>query len=219
VKPIRPLPPKIVLASASPRRAEILRNAGYPFGVLPASIDETPFPGEPAHEYVLRLAHEKASAAAKTLCETSQLEADPPPELALIVAADTTVTFEDKILGKPTSAEDARRMLRLLAGHTHEVLTGFSVRKVPDSQEISGVETTRVTFLPLSDEDISYYISTGEPFDKAGGYGIQGIGGRYVERIEGSYFNVMGLPLWRVWRALREFGWEAPGSVENTAHG
>src|ERR1700685_2266350 len=99
MKPIRPLPPKIVLASASPRRAEILRNAGFPFEVLPPSIDETPLPGEPAHEYVLRLAREKASPAAKILGETSHLEADPTPELALIVAADTTVAFEDKILG------------------------------------------------------------------------------------------------------------------------
>ncbi len=103
-------------------------------------------------------------------------------------------------------------MLRLLGGRTHEVLTGLSVRNVPGSTEISGVENTRVTFLPLSDEDISYYISTGEPFDKAGSYGIQGIGGRYVERIEGCYFNVMGLPLSRLWRALREFGWDNPAS-------
>lgn len=214
IRSIKPL--KIVLASASPRRAEILRNAGFPFEILPGSIDETPLPGEPAHDYVLRLAREKSFAAAKTLGEMCEASPDPAPEpvseSSLIVAADTAVAIGNEILGKPTSVDDARRMLRLLGGRTHEVLTGLSVRKVPGSAEISGVETTRVTFLPLSDEDISYYISTGEPFDKAGAYGIQGIGGRYVERIEGCYFNVMGLPLSRLWRALREFRWDNPAS-------
>ena len=212
---MNPLKPKIVLASASPRRAEILRNTGIPFEILPGSIDETPLPGEPADEYVLRLAREKSFAAGKTLGETTE----PAPEPTLIVAADTTVVFGSEILGKPIDAEDARRMLHLLAGHTHRVLTGISVRKVPGSEELSGVETTRVTFLPLSEEDISYYISTGEPFDKAGAYGIQGIGGRYVERIEGCYFNVMGLPLSRLWRALREFGWENPSSPRQPVAG
>ena len=220
MKPFRPInPPKIVLASASPRRAEILRNAGFSFEILCGSIDETPLSGEPAHEYVLRLAREKGCAAAKIFGEGSKASPDPASESAtepapgstLIVAADTAVAIGKEILGKPSSVEDARRMLRLLGGRTHEVLTGLSVRKVPGSAEISGVETTRVAFLPLSDEDISSYISTGEPFDKAGAYGIQGIGGRYVERIEGCYFNVMGLPLSRLWRALREFGWDNPG--------
>jgi septum formation protein len=215
---IKPL--KIILASASPRRAEILRNAGINFEILPGSIDETPLPGEPAHEYVLRLAREKGCAVPKILGARSKASPDPASESAtqpapgstLIVAADTTVAIGEEILGKPSNADDARRMLRLLGGRTHEVLTGLSVRNVPGSTEISGVENTRVTFLPLSDEDISYYISTGEPFDKAGSYGIQGIGGRYVERIEGCYFNVMGLPLSRLWRALREFGWDNPAS-------
>ena len=191
---------KIALASASPRRAEILRNAGIPFAILPGSIDETYLPGEQAHEYVLRLAREKSCAAARTLGEMS--------EPAIVIAADTTVAFGNEILGKPTSAEDARRMLRMLCGHTHAVLTGLSVGRLPGSVEISAVETTRVTFLPLSEDDISQYISTGEPFDKAGAYGIQGIGGRYIERIEGCYFNVMGLPLSRLWRMLLELGWE-----------
>jgi septum formation protein len=203
--PIKPM--KIVLASTSPRRAEVLRAGGFPFDILRGSIDETRLPGEPAHEYVLRLALEKGCAAAKTLGETGE----PSIEPALVLAADTVVVIGNEILGKPTSAEDARRMIRILGGHTHEVLTGLSVIKVPGLAEISGVESTRVTFLPLSEEDISYYISTGEPFDKAGAYGIQGIGGRYVERIEGCYFNVMGLPLSRLWRALREFGWEPIG--------
>jgi len=219
MKPATPVHPlKIILASASPRRAEILRNAGFPFEILAASIDETRLPGEPAHEYVLRLARAKGSAAAKTLGEPISPGSEPAPDTVLIVAADTTVAIGKEILGKPTSVDDARRMLRLLAGHTHEVLTGLSVGKLPGSTEISGVETTRVTFLPLSDEDISYYISTGEPFDKAGAYGIQGIGGRYVERIEGCYFNVMGLPLSRLWRALREFGWDNP-APPNDPHG
>jgi septum formation protein len=213
MKPITPM--KIVLASASPRRAEILRNGGFPFETLRGSIDETRLPGEPAPEYVLRLAREKGRAAAKTLGQTSEQAPDPSPhpttQPALIVAADTIVSIGKEILGKPTSAEDARRMLRMLGGHTHEVLTGLSITKVPGLTEVSAVESTRVTFLPLSEDDISYYISTGEPFDKAGAYGIQGIGGRYVERVEGCYFNVMGLPLSRLWRALREFGWEPIG--------
>jgi septum formation protein len=209
---------KIVLASASPRRAEILRNAAIPFEILPGSVDETPLPGESAHDYVLRLAREKGRIAVKTLGQAGDraphLAPDPAPEPTLVVAADTTVAIGKEILGKPADVEDARRTLRLLGGRTHEVLTGLAVTMLPGSAEISGVENTRVTFLPLSEEDISYYISTREPFDKAGAYGIQGIGGRYVERIEGCYFNVMGLPLSRLWRALRELGWENPPRPE-----
>ena len=114
----------------------------------------------------------------------------------------------DEIFGKPASPDDARRMLRLLSGATHEVHTGLAIIRRPGAAEAVVEEATRVTFAPLSDNEIDAYIATGEPFDKAGAYGIQGIGGRFVTRIEGCYFNVMGLPLARLWVLLREFGWK-----------
>ena len=127
---------------------------------------------------------------------------------SLFIGADTVVVAADEILGKPESPDDARRMLRLLSGAVHEVHTGLAVIRRPGAMEAVVEEVTRVTFAPLSDEEIDAYIATGEPFDKAGAYGIQGIGGRYVTRIEGCYFNVMGLPLARLWSLLREFGWK-----------
>jgi len=181
---------KLILASASPRRAEILRNAGFTFEVQPAHVDETLLPGEPAEAYVRRVATAKAAAAAKSL------EAN--ASRAVVIGADTVVVVGGRILGKPAGAADARRMLKLLSGRDHDVLTGLSFLTMPTGAETVHVESTRVTFLPLSDEDIEGYLLTGEPFDKAGAYGIQGIGGRFISRIEGCYFNVMGLPISRV---------------------
>jgi len=189
---------KIVLASASPRRAEILRNAGIPFEVLAAQVDETRRAGELRGDYVRRLALEKARAAAA--------DANADSGDCLFVGADTVVVAGDEILGKPESPADARRMLRKLGANVHEVHTGLAVVQRPRTAESVIDEVTRVTFAPLSDEEIENYIATGEPFDKAGAYGIQGIGGRYVTRIEGCYFNVMGLPLARLWSLLQEFG-------------
>ncbi len=186
---------KLILASASPRRAEILRNAGFEFKVHPARVDETRFPGESAEDYVRRLADAKARLAAE--------HAAPKHTQAIIIGADTAVVAAGELLGKPSGIEDARRMLRLLSGRTHEVLTGVSVLRVPEGPSAVHVETTRVTFLELSNRDVDDYIATGEPFDKAGAYGIQGIGGRFVARIEGCYFNVMGLPLARVLSLIR----------------
>ena len=183
----------IILASASPRRAEILRNAGIPFETLAEVIDESRKPGELRADYVRRLALSKARAAAG-------VQRDPGE--CLFIGADTVVVAGDEILGKPESADDARRMLRLLSGAVHEVHTGLAVIRRPGAMEAVVEEITRVTFAPLSDEEIEAYIATGEPFDKAGAYGIQGIGGRYVTRIEGCYFNVMGLPLARLWSLL-----------------
>ena len=191
---------KIVLASASPRRADILRNAGIPFEVLAARVDETRRAGELRGDYVRRMALEKARAAA--------VDANAGDGDCLFVGADTVVVAGDEILGKPRSEEDARRMLRKLSGNVHEVHTGLAVVQRPRKAEGIVDEVTRVTFAPLSDEEIESYIATGEPFDKAGAYGIQGIAGRYVTRIEGCYFNVMGLPLARLWSLLREFGWK-----------
>ena len=188
---------KLILASASPRRAEILRNAGFEFEVLPAHVDETRFPGESPEDCVRRLADAKAHNAAEKQTRSHTR--------AIIIGADTAVVVAGELLGKPIDIEDARRMLRLLSGQTHEVLTGVSVLRVPEGASALHVETTRVTFLKLTEKDIDDYIDTGEPFDKAGGYGIQGIGGRYIPRIEGCYFNVMGLPLSKVASLIRTF--------------
>jgi len=200
---------KIVLASASPRRAAILRDGGIPFEVLATQVDETRRDGELRGDYVRRLALEKARAAAA--------DANADSGDCLFVGADTVVVAGGKILGKPASEEDARRMLRMLSGGAHEVHTGLAVVERPGTAEGVADEITRVTFAALSNEEIENYIATGEPFDKAGAYGIQGIGGRYVTRIEGCYFNVMGLPLARLWSLLQEFGWKEAASRESAA--
>ena len=181
---------KLILASASPRRAEILRNAGFTFEAQPAHVDETPLQDETAEAYVQRVASAKARAVAKSL--------DASKGRAVVIGADTAVVADGHILGKPADADHARRMLRLLSGREHDVLTGLSFVTLPAGAETLHVESTRVSFLPLSDEDIEDYVRTGEPFDKAGAYGIQGLGGRFISRIEGCYFNVMGLPISRV---------------------
>src|ERR1700683_389292 len=189
---------KLVLASASPRRAQILRDAGIPFETHAANVDESRRTGELRADYVRRLALAKARAAASAQMDSGD---------CLFIGADTVVVAADEILGKPESSSDARRMLQLLSGTVHEVHTGLAVVRRPGGMEGIIEEITRVTFARLTDEVIESYMATGEPFDKAGAYGIQGIGGRYVTRIEGCYFNVMGLPLARLWSLLREFGW------------
>lgn len=182
--------PQLVLASASPRRAELLRAASIEFSMRAADLDETQQPGEAPSAYVLRLSREKALAVAQ------------PGELVL--GADTTVVVGDEIAGKPVDAADARRMLQLLSGDWHEVLTGVSL--VKDTQICSELAVTRVKFAPLSEAEIDWYIATHEPFDKAGAYGIQGFASRFVEQIEGNYANVVGLPVQTVYRLLRQFG-------------
>jgi len=191
---------KLVLASASPRRAEILRNAGISFEPRPVIFDETRRPGELRGDYVRRLALGKARAAANEFAG---------PADTLFIGADTVVVAGDQLLGKPESEAGARRMLRLLSGAVHEVHTGLAVVRRPGAAEGVVDEITRVTFALLSDNEIDAYIATGEPFDKAGAYAIQGIAGRYITRIEGCYFNVVGLPLARLWSLLRDFGWKA----------
>jgi nucleoside triphosphate pyrophosphatase len=187
---------RLILASASTRRAEILRDAGYHFTVLSSTVDETPFAGESPNDLVLRLAEAKA--------ELAVARAVGP---AIIIAADTEVVLDGHIFGKPRSSDDARRMLTKLSGRTHAVLTGVCLIRLPDAERISFVETTLVTFAPLADEDITRYLATGEPHDKAGAYAIQGYAARYIPRIEGCYFNVVGLPLARLQQALTELGW------------
>jgi septum formation protein len=183
---------RLLLASASPRRAQLLSAAGIPFELRPAGIDEAPLDGENPADYVRRVALDKARAAGKPLADE------------VLLAADTTVVAEDQILGKPADEADAARMLRLLSGRTHEVLTGVAF--VHSGLEAVEVEVSRVRFLPLSEEEIAWYIATGEPFGKAGGYAVQGLASRFVDKIEGSYSNVVGLPVSRVYEALAKLG-------------
>jgi septum formation protein len=187
---------KLILASTSPRRAEILRNAGLPFSVISSAIDETPLPGESPSELVRRLANRKAElVAARTVGP------------AIVIAADTVVVVEGHILGKPRSADDARHMLERLSGRSHAVTTGVSLMRLPDTESREFVESTLVHFNRLSANEITRYLATEEPHDKAGAYAIQGRAGRYIPRIEGCYFNVVGLPLSRVLTELHELGW------------
>lgn len=194
----------LVLASASPRRQDLLRNAGIPFTVQPADIDETPLNDESPVACAERLAREKALAVAKSR----------PRDL--ILGADTVVVVNAIMLAKPLDAEDAVRMLRLLSGRIHQVITGVCLAgPVPNDQSMNpdapyqqqprtGSETTLVTFTELSEADIRDYVATGEPMDKAGAYAIQGIASRWIPRIDGDYSNVVGLPVALVYRMLRE---------------
>jgi septum formation protein len=191
----------IVLASASPRRQELLRNAGIPFTVQPAEIDETPLAGEAPRDCAERLAREKALVVFQSWPER------------WVLGADTIVVVDDIILGKPRDADDAARMLRLLSGRTHAVITGVCVVGPVASSQLpvasnnkTASETTLVTFSELSDDEIRGYIATGEPMDKAGAYAIQGIASRWIPRIEGDYSNVVGLPVALVYGMLREQG-------------
>lgn len=187
---------KLILASASPRRAEILRDAGYHFTVLSSAVDETPHPSESPRDLVQRLAIAKAEFAA--------VRAVGP---TIVIGADTEVTLDGQIFGKPRSSDDARQMLEKLSGRTHAVLTGVALIRFPGAKRITFVETTLVQFAALSAEDINRYLATGEPHDKAGAYAIQGHAGRFIPRIDGCYFNVVGLPLARLAQGLTELGW------------
>jgi septum formation protein len=180
----------IVLASRSPRRAELLTAAGIPFEVLVADVDESTRPNEPPQEYVERLAIDKASAI-------SGLRGD-----ALVVGADTTVVVDGLILGKPRDRAEATGMLWRLNGRSHDVLTGVAVAGPRGTR--SAVDRTRVWFDPMTAEEIGQYVASGEPLDKAGAYAIQGLASRYIPRIEGSYTNVVGLPVALVVRLIAE---------------
>ena len=180
----------LILASASPRRAELLRNVGIPFTVDPAHVPEQPLAGERPIDYAQRLARDKALA----------VFARHPN--ATVLGADTVVVVDEHLLEKPVDATDAARMLRLLSGRTHEVITGVCL--VAPGFERTQAETTQVTFSELSDEEIADYVRSGEPMDKAGAYGIQGLASRWVTRIEGCYFNVVGLPIAKVYNLLRK---------------
>ncbi len=192
--------PTLILASASPRRRELLSQAGYSFAVRPAHIPEDPLPDEDPIAYVVRLARQKAGAVFDEL-------GDPA---AVVLGADTTVTLDGHILAKPEDAADAARMLRMLSGRTHRVITGVAVRTSAGADVAA--EVTGVRFLTLSEKEIAAYVATGEPMDKAGAYAIQGRAARWIPRIEGCYFNVVGLPLALVSTMLEGRGQFAAGS-------
>lgn len=182
----------LILASASPRRRELLTQIAVPHTVHPADIDESRHPGEAPERYVERLAVEKARAVARRFPH------------AAVLAADTTVTLEGEVLNKPADRERAEHMLRTLSGRTHHVHTGVSV--LNGHRECRHVETTAVTFAPIPTGELEFYLLSGDSLDKAGAYGIQGYAARWITRIEGDFFNVVGLPLAACVRLLREAG-------------
>ncbi|GAB7127219.1 nucleoside triphosphate pyrophosphatase YhdE [Silvimonas sp. JCM 19000] len=176
----------LYLASGSPRRRELLGQIGVRFMRIDAPVDETPLPNEPARDYVLRLAHAKAVSGWAAM-QAQGLPTRP------VLAADTTVALDGLILGKPEDAADAARMLRTLSGSTHQVLTSLGLHTTSGIEVV--LSTSNVRFAELSDAQIAAYVASGEPMDKAGAYGIQGLGGLFVAHLEGSYTGVMGLPL------------------------
>jgi septum formation protein len=187
---VAPVGMRLVLASGSPRRRELLASAGIPFEVRLSPVAEMRRAGEAPANYVQRLARDKAFAV-----EANDQE--------IVLGADTTVVADDLVLEKPIDATDAQRMLALLSGRKHRVLTGICLRQ--GARTVVGLETTLVEFTELSVEEIAAYVATGEPLDKAGAYAIQGIASRWITRIEGCYFNVVGLPVARVWQELQKF--------------
>ncbi len=188
------MPPRLVLASQSPRRRELLEQLGFALDVRPARTDEAVHAGEPARDYVVRVAQEKARAV--------------PGDVVL--AADTAVVLGGEVLGKPRDADDAARMLAALSGTAHEVLTGVCVRRPAIRIEASLVVATTVRFARLSPAQIAWYVDTREPLDKAGAYAIQGAGGAFVEGVDGSVSNVVGLPLAETAELLRRAGFPLP---------
>lgn len=190
-----PLNERLVLASKSPRRAEILRAVGWEFQIMAADIDETRMASEDAVSYVKRLAQTKAETVARKI------------DAGSVLGADTVVVIHGAILGQPRDDEDARRMLKLLNGNWHEVLTGVALACADQtSSTLVDYETTRVLFAEMSDEEIDWYVSTGEPRGKAGAYGIQGPAALFIEEIQGDYFNVVGLPIRLVYEMSRKVG-------------
>jgi septum formation protein len=189
---------RLILASASPRRADLLRAAGIPFEISAATIDEMFRAGETPDAAVVRLAISKATAVASHHKD------------AIVLGADTTVVVNGEALGKPVDDADAARMLHLLSGRAHEVLTGVCL--CANHQTITHVERTSVRVARLSDDEIDWYVATGEPSDKAGAYAIQGLGSRFIEAVEGSYSNVVGLPISSVYAALMTLGCDTLGT-------
>jgi septum formation protein len=197
---------RLVLASASPRRAELLRAAGFAFEVLAVDLDERAHDGEAPADYVARLARDKAGAAMQRFEQRAQRSCHGPERAALddlvVLGADTAVIVDERILGKPRDDHDAAAMLVALSGRRHEVMTGVSLRSLAGERQL--VEATGVYISVLTPDDIAWYVASGEGRDKAGGYAIQGLASRFVTGIEGSYSNVVGLPIATVSALLRE---------------
>lgn len=196
--------PSLILASASPRRRELLQQAGVAFTVIPSRATEDVLPGEAPADYALRVAEAKARDVARNYPGS------------LVLGADTIVVIDGQILGKPKDQVDGYRMLRLLSGRRHGVMTAFVLINGSGHTETRQIVTTTVTFKSLADSQIHDYLATGEPFDKAGAYAVQGIGAALVDKVEGSYTNVVGLPVDEVLAALRGAGWDQP--VEQSRH-
>jgi septum formation protein len=189
-----PVSGRLVLASASPRRSELLTSAGFRFSVEVADVDESPLAGENPEAYVLRVARDKARVVADRCRDFG----------SIVLAADTTVAVDGEILAKPENELDAIRMLQLLAGRVHDVFTGVVV--LGRDRQLDEVVLTRVRLLPITIDEIQWYVKSGEPMGKAGAYGIQGRAARFVDWIEGSWSNVVGLPVATVYRLLRDLG-------------
>jgi septum formation protein len=186
---------RLILASASPRRAELLHSAGFEFDIDPANIEEGPRDGELPATYTLRVAREKAE----------QVASRHPEGEVVVLGADTEVVIDRRILGKPSDHPDARRMLEILSGREHWVFTGLVL--IGPTRRAEEVVSTRVSFSRLTGTEMDWYVSSGEPMGKAGAYAIQGLGARFIERIDGSWSNVVGLPLATIHRLLREVQW------------
>jgi len=189
---------RVILASASPRRADLLTAAGYTFEVLPVDVDESVRPGEGPSAYVRRLA---AMKSAQALAQVQAYAGHDSEQEVVVLGADTAVVVDDEILGKPRDDAEARLMIEQLSGRAHRVLTGLSVRTGAD--EAGGVETTTVWFARLAAQEIEWYVRSGEGRDKAGAYAIQGLASRFIQQIEGSYSNVVGLPVAAVHELFR----------------
>jgi len=185
----------IILASASPRRADLLRAIGVDFEVAPSQVQERPHAGEAPADYITRLARAKVVSIARQRGQ------------GLVIGADTIVVLDGKILGKPADEADAARMLRSLSGRWHAVMTGVALYNAATKQEVADYDKTLVRFGQMSEQEIEWYVKSGEPMDKAGAYGIQGLASLFVEEVAGNYFNVVGLPLPLVYRLARRLGY------------
>ena len=186
--------PRLVLASSSPRRRELLASIGFEFDVIPSNVPEVKGDDETPEEYVARLSRDKAKAVAVAHRDR------------WVLAADTTVVLDDHLLEKPVDEADARRMLRTIAGHTHVVHTGVTLQRIEPHYADTHVCSSEVRILPLTDAEIDWYVKTREPLDKAGAYAVQGIGGMFIDSVHGSYTNVVGLPLALLFQMLRKAG-------------
>lgn len=185
---------KMILASSSPRRAELLKQIGLNFEIMVGNVDETPLPGLSPPDLVEYLAEKKATAVAVELND------------GIVIAADTVVVWQGQVLGKPRSEDEAFAILSRLQGSVHEVFTGVALINARSGQVLVGHEKTRVFFRAIGEEEICRYVVSGEPLDKAGAYGVQGLAAIFIERLEGCYTNVVGLPLTRLSQMLKEFG-------------